>query len=143
MAATALRAAAVAAAVLAVTPALAEAKPVNARISPHGGDPVTVFRVGFTAPKATGKHGDATRSYRISLELDGGGEGCASFSNRFVPKARAGERVHRRFVPTTQWCRGRWMGTVFMEEVVPCDHFCPAMPDPGGTPIARFHFRIR
>jgi hypothetical protein len=127
---------------LAVTPALADAKPVNARISPNGGDPVTVFRVGFTAPKPAGKHGDVTRSYSISLELDGGGEGCMSFASRFVPKAKARERVHRRFVPDPQWCRGRWIGTVFIEETVPCDRFCPAMPS-GGSPIAQFHYRIR
>jgi hypothetical protein len=135
-------AAAIAAVVLGATPASAEAKPVNARISPHGGHPNTTFRVGFTAPKPTGKHGRATRSYSISLELDGGGESCTTFARRFIPKASAGERVHRRFVPEGEWCRGRWIGTVFMDEVVPCDHFCPASPS-GGTPIAQFHYRIR
>jgi hypothetical protein len=133
---------AVAAAVLAAAPAAAEAKPVNARISPHGGHPDTVFRVGFTAPKPSGKHGRVTRSYGISLELDGGGEGCATFASRFVSKARTGERVHRRFVPEGEWCRGRWIGTVFMDASVPCDHLCPAMPA-GGSPIGHFHFRIR
>ena len=135
---------AMAAAVLAVAvmPSAASAKPVNARISPHGGHPDTTFRVGFTAPKAAGRHGDVTRSYSIALELDGGGEGCATDASRFIPKARKGERVHRRFVPEPSWCRGRWIGTVFMDDVVACDHFCPARPS-GGTPIAQFHFRIR
>jgi hypothetical protein len=128
--------------VLAAAPAAAEAKPVNARISPHGGHPATVFRVGFTAPKPSGKHGRVTRSYSISLELDGGGEGCTSFATRSVEKARAGERVHRRFVPDREWCRGRWIGTVFMDASVPCDHLCPGMPA-GGSPIGQFHFRIR
>jgi hypothetical protein len=129
---------------LAVTPApaAAAAKPVNARISPHGGHPDTVFRVGFTAPKPSGKHGRVTRSYSISLELDGGGEGCASFARRSVEEASTGERVHRRFVPDGGWCRGRWLGTVFMDASAPCDDLCPGMPA-GGSPIGHFHFRIR
>jgi hypothetical protein len=127
---------------LGATPAPAEAKPVNARISPHSGHPDTVFRVGFTAPKPTAKHGRVTRSYSISLELDGGGDGCTAFASRFIPKAGAGDRVHRRFVPEGEWCQGRWIGTVFMDEAAPCDHFCPASPS-GGTSIAQLRFRIR
>jgi hypothetical protein len=142
----ALRRALIAAALaLAATPAAAAAKPVNPRISPHGGHPDTVFRVGFTAPKPTGKHGQITRNYRISLTLDGGGKGCTSFAERFVDTAKAGERVHRRFVPETPWCRGLWIGTVGMEENTPCNKFdkpCPGMPS-GGAPIAQFHFRVR
>jgi hypothetical protein len=131
-----------AAVALMVTPAAAAAKPVKARISPQAGHPDTVFRVGFTAPKPAGKHGRVTRSYSISLELDGGGENCTSFATRFIERAKAGERVHRRFVPEGEWCRGRWIGTVFMDASVPCDRFCPAMPS-GGTPIARFRYRVR
>ena len=133
---------ATAALALAATPAPAAAKPVNARISPHGGQPDTVFRVGFSAPKPTGRHGRITRTYDISLELDGAGDGCTEFASRFIPKARAGERVHRRFVPNRGWCRGRWIGTVGMEESFPCEVNCPAMPS-GGAPIAEFHFRVR
>jgi hypothetical protein len=122
---------------VAVTAAPAGAKPVNARISPHGGGPGTTFRVGFTAPKP--------RSYTITLELDGGGNDCATSASRFVAHATRGERAHRRFVPESRWCRGRWIGTVYMADRVPCDktaHPCSGMPGPG-LPIGRFHFRVR
>jgi hypothetical protein len=122
---------------LAVAPATAWGKPVNARISPHGGQPDTVFRVGFTAPKQ--------RSFTITLELDGDGHDCATSASRFVAQAKRGERVHRRFVPESRWCRGRWIGTVYMADSVPCDktgHPCSGMPGPG-LPIGHFRFRVR
>ena len=129
---------AVAALMLAATPALAGPKPVNARISPHGGDPETTFRVGFTAPKS--------RSYTITLELDGdGGHDCATSASRSVAHAESGERAHRRFVPQSRWCRGRWIGTVYMTDSAPCDktvHPCSGMPGPGVF-VGRFRFRIR
>jgi hypothetical protein len=122
---------------LAAAPAAAWGKPVSARISPHGGHPGTVFRVGFTAPKS--------RSYTITLELDGSGHDCATSASRFVAQAKSGERAHRRFVPENQWCRGRWIGTVYMADRVPCDktgHPCSGMPGPG-VPIGGFRFRVR
>ena len=137
--------AATAALALVATPAMAATKPVKARISPHGGHPDTVFRVGFSAPEPAGRDHGVVREYFIGLGFDGDPNGCTSSASRSITKAKEGERVHRRFVPDAAWCRGRWSGTISVDTFIPCDpgdHFCSGMPSDQRT-IARFHYAVR
>jgi hypothetical protein len=120
------------------TPAVAQPD-LKARISPKLGDPATVFRVGFTAPKA------AWPGVAYSVALSASGSGCKQDVSQDVTKAKAGERVRVRFTPSEPWCRGRGRVLVYMHEWQPCAppfDMCPGSPEFSRV-IARIRFSVR